>query len=58
MFKFIQYRNTHLFNSATKSYSKKVMRTEIKPIQRKIIEEIPIKLDIEKIHKLEKVILD
>jgi len=55
MFKFILYRNRLLLNSYAKTYSNKVMRTEIKPIKRKIAEEIPIKLDIEKINKLEKV---
>ena len=40
---------------STKSFSKKILRTEVKPIQNKIMEGAQIKLDIEKLKLLEKV---
>ena len=47
--------NHKLSYFSTKSFSKKILRTEVKPIQNKIIEGAPIKIDMEKMKLLEKV---
>ena len=55
MFKFFQIQNKLFYLTSTKSFTKKILRTEVRPIQKKIVEDASIKLDIDKIQKLEKV---
>lgn len=55
MFKFLQIQNKLFYLTTSKSFTKKILRTEVKPIQKKIIQDAQIKLDTDKIQKLEKV---